>query len=280
MAKGIATCYTDIHIKHGIYYGVINRKLGDEFMAHMDIRKNIFFDDSEPMLTVDKFYGRTKKVCDVGIITFSEKVMEWMLREYECEKAAEVVSANGNRPIYTTLVNGRIGSACAGSMLEDFAYLTGTSKFVMFGSCGTLNAKETDGKIIVPTDAYRDEGLSWHYLASEDEYIDMTGSRRVADFMRKRVPYITGKTWTTDAIFRETVGKAERLRNDGCIAVEMECAGVQAVCACKGFELYDFLFASDYLGETEWTNKMLGTETESDMQVRCMKLALELASEI
>lgn len=267
---------------------MINRKLGDEFMAHADIRKNIFFDGSEPMLTVDKFYGRTKKVCDVGIITFSEKVMEWMLGEYECEKAAEVVSANGNRPIYTTLVNGRkiafymsmIGSACAGSMLEDFAYLTGASKFVMFGSCGTLNAKETDGKIIVPTGAYRDEGLSWHYLASEDEYIDMTGSRRVADFMEKRVPYITGKTWTTDAIFRETVGKAERLRNDGCIAVEMECAGVQAVCACKGFELYDFLFASDYLGETEWTNKMLGTETESDMQIRCMKLALELASEI
>lgn len=250
--------------------------------------KNIFYDDSEPMLTVDKFYKKTDKLCDVGIITFSEKVMEWMLDNYRCEKAAEALSANGARAIYTTLVNGRkiafymsmIGSACAGSMLEDFAYLTGATKFVMFGSCGTLKPDETDGKIIVPTGAYRDEGLSWHYLASDDEYIDMTGSRRVADFMSKRAPYITGKTWTTDAIFRETVGKAKRLRSDGCIAVEMECAGVQAVCACKGFELYDFLFASDYLGETDWTNNLLGTEAENDMQIRGMMLALELASEI
>lgn len=250
--------------------------------------RNIFFDGSKPMLAVDKFYGRTKKVCDIGIITFSEKVMEWMLGKYECEKAAEVGSANGARAIYTIFVNGRkiafymsmIGSACAGSMIEDFAYLTGASKFVMFGSCGTLKADETDGKIIVPTSAYRDEGLSYHYLASCDEYIEMAGWRRVADFMEKRAPYITGRTWTTDAIFRETVNKADRLRLDGCIAVEMECAGVQAVCACKGFELYDFLFASDYLGETEWTNKMLGTETENDMQVKCMKLALELAAEI
>lgn len=97
--------------------------------------------------------------------------------------------------------------------------------------------------------------------------------------METKVPFITGKTWTTDAIFRETVNKAEKLRGEGCIAVEMECAGVQAVCQSKGFGLYNFLFASDHLGETEWTNRLLGTEEEYDMQIKCMKLAMEFAGE-
>ncbi len=56
------------------------------------------------------------------------------------------------------------------------------------------------------------------------------------------------------------------------------CAGVQAVCQSKGFELYDFLFASDMLEEVgEWKNHLLGTAEEYDMQIMCMKLALELA---
>lgn len=53
----------------------------------------------------------------------------------------------------------------------------------------------------------------------------------------KRVSYVTGRTWTTDAVYRETSGKAERLRKDGCIAVEMELAGMQAVCEYHGLAL-------------------------------------------
>ena len=38
-----------------------------------------------------------------------------------------------------------------------------------------------------------------------------------------------------------------------CIAVEMEVAGVQAVCDFYGFELYDFLAAGDVLVEGDYT---------------------------
>lgn len=251
--------------------------------------KHDFFDDSKPMLKVEYFYEKSDIICDIGILTFSEKVMKWMLAHYECEEVSEVASANGARPIYAVFVNGHkvvfymspIGSATAGSCVEDFAYLTGATKFIMFGSSGSLRPDQTEGKIIIPTSAYRDEGLSYHYLDLEDEYIDMPGWKQTADFFAGRnVPYITGKTWTTDAIFRETERKAEKLRNDGCIAVEMECAGVQAVCRSKGFELYDFLFASDHLDGAEWNNQILGTREEYDMQVRCMEFALDLAAQL
>lgn len=46
---------------------------------------------------------------------------------------------------------------------------------------------------------------------------------------------------TTDAIYRETKAKFEARKSEGCIAVEMELAGVQAVCDYYGWNLYDFL---------------------------------------
>lgn len=51
----------------------------------------------------------------------------------------------------------------------------------------------------------------------------------------------------TDAIYRETKAKSEARKSEGCIAVEMELAGVQAVCDYYGWNLYDFLVTGDVL---------------------------------
>ncbi len=48
-------------------------------------------------------------------------------------------------------------------------------------------------------------------------------------------------------LLRETVRLVEKHRAEGCIAVEMELAGVQALCDFYGFELYDFLESGDVL---------------------------------
>ena len=59
-----------------------------------------------------------------------------------------------------------------------------------------------------------------------------------------------GKVWTTDSMLRETIGLVKKRREEGCIAVEMELAGVQAVCDFYKFELYGFLEAGDVLKES------------------------------
>ena len=48
-------------------------------------------------------------------------------------------------------------------------------------------------------------------------------------------------------MMRETAGLVAKRKAEGCIAVEMEVAGVQAVCDFYGLELYDFLEAGDVL---------------------------------
>lgn len=59
-----------------------------------------------------------------------------------------------------------------------------------------------------------------------------------------------GKVWTTDSMLRETVGLVSERKAEGCIAVEMELAGVEAVCDFYDLELYNFLEAGDVLKES------------------------------
>ena len=48
------------------------------------------------------------------------------------------------------------------------------------------------------------------------------------------VPYLLGKTWTTDAPYREAPYKIALRRQDGCVAVEMEAASIMAVAQFRG----------------------------------------------
>ena len=69
----------------------------------------------------------------------------------------------------------------------------------MFGSAGSLNKEKTQGRFIIPTEAYRDEGISYHY-APPNDYIKIKNHEKLsAVFDELRVPYVKGKVWTTDA---------------------------------------------------------------------------------
>ena len=67
---------------------------------------------------------------------------------------------------------------------------------------------------------------------------------------------------------------------EGCISVEMECAGVQAVCDFRGLEYYNFLISGDLLDSEEWDRRILGNEEEKNHQLKSFYIALELALRI
>ena len=130
----------------------------------------------------------------------------------------------------------------------------------------------------IPTYAYRDEGTSYHYVKAKD-YIKIKNSNIVANFMKeKQIPYVEGKTWTTDAFFRETENNIAKRKADGCISVDMECSAMQAVCDFRGLELYYFLTSGDLLDAPEWDERhkegeYKGTQHDS----KHFDIALELA---
>lgn len=243
---------------------------------------------SEAIISPEKIYGTHKALCDTCIITFSNQIIDEILNQFACIKIAEIESANGFIPCYKLNYNGKdiafyltmIGSPAAGACLEEIHCLIGATKYIMFGACGCLNRDVTEGKIIVPTDAYRDEGLSYHY-AKASNYIKIKNADFVAAFFKEAgIPYVTGKTWTTDAIYRETRSNMEKRKAEGCIAAEMESAGIQAVCDFKHLEFYDFLINGDLLDSPEWDRRILGDAEERKHQMKSFYMALELALRI
>lgn len=208
---------------------------------------------NEAVISPDAFYGEKKNICDIAVVTFSREIYPAVLRQYPNEQIGEMRAANRCKPIHLLTVKDKkvvfylseLGSALAGTDVIEVHWQTGADKFVMFGSAGDLNHEMTSGKYVIPTAAYRDEGMSYHYAPPAD-YIQIFNADMLADcFEKLKLPYVKGKVWTTDAIYRETKKLVEQRKSEGCIAVEMELAGVQAVCNFYGLELYDFLVTGD-----------------------------------
>ena len=214
-----------------------------------------FDKSSKPIITVKDFYGEKKKICDICIITFSKEILKYAIKEFKAEKYTEIINCNFNIPIYIFKYNkmkigiyvSSLGSAISGMNVIEANCLIGSSKFIMFGSAGSLNEERTRDRFIIPTYAYRDEGMSYHY-AKPSDYIKIDNYKKVVSIFKElNIPYVCGRVWTTDAIYMETRKNYENRKNDGCIAVDMELAGVQAVCKFHKFSLYNFFFFFDVL---------------------------------
>lgn len=223
---------------------------------------------------------------DACILTFSYIIEEFVLANYECEQIASFWSATGKTLIYGIDYKGKkfaffktyVGAPACVATVEDTLSELHTDKYIVFGGAGCLNKEIAHGKVMIPTEAYRDEGTSYHYAPAAD-YITVKNADIVADFMKENgLPYVKGKTWTTDAIYRETANNFEKRKADGCISVEMECAGLQAMCDFKGLDLYTFFTSGDLLDAPQWDSRRKEGQTkDTQHDVGHFDIALELA---
>lgn len=241
------------------------------------------FDDKSPAVINPKDYENVPK-CDVVIATFSNQIEEYVVSKFNAKIIGEFICVNGAFSVYTFEYKNKVfgfyktllGSSASVGMLEDVSKMVDCKKFLVFGSAGTLN-KECYGKVMVPTMAYRDEGTSYHYKQASD-YIEISNSKVVANFMeRNKIPYAVGKCWTTDGIFRETENNLKNRQKDGCIAVDMECSAIQAMCDFRGLDLYYFFLSGDLLDSPEWIEDGL---KEANHNFQNFEIALRLSCEL
>ena len=216
------------------------------------------------------------------VLTFEEKSLQALQKGWET-RAAAVLSGGRDIPVYAFIHNGRelgmvqsiIGGAATVALVEEVLAL-GAKRVLLYGACGVLDSALTAGHFILPTAAYRDEGTSFHYLPPSD-YVEVpTAERLAAIFDELALPYVRSRTWTTDAIYRETPGKVAERRAEGCGAVEMECASVMAAGQFRGKPVYQFLYTADSLAGSRWERGLLGAHPESDYE-RYLSIALETA---
>ena len=87
------------------------------------------------------------------------------------------------------------------------------------------------------------------------------------------MPHEHGRTWTTDAFFRETRAKVDRRRDEGCITVEMEASAMFAAAAFRGAVYGQLLYAGDDLSDKEWDGR--AWDQQHDVRDRLLDLALD-----
>lgn len=224
---------------------------------------------------------------DTVIVTFLPKVIEHLSQQSWAERI-DVISAFNKYPIYRVSYQGRafavyqtlLGAAGSAAMLEEVLARGEVKQVLIFGSCGSLVGELPAGHLIVPTAAYRDEGVSYHYLPAEaGDFIPLpTAPRMEAILDELGLPHLTGKTWTTDALYRETRRNLAARKAAGCVAVDMECAALAAVCQYRGAAFSQFLYTEDNLGGESWEPGLMGKLPETALDY--FRVALEVAARL
>ena len=146
-----------------------------------------------------------------------------------------------------------------------YEYKYGTDKLcITMAFCGAPGAAVAIEELhaIIPVSAVRDEGTSYHYLepSREVECHKETVKTVVSCLEQMGIPFTTGKTWTSDAIYRETPDMVELRRNEGCITVEMEAAAFFAVSQYYNIPLAQLLYAGDDVSGEEWDSRNWNTQ--------------------
>ncbi len=219
--------------------------------------------ETQPIVKPEVFFGKQKKLVRKCLVLFSNVIFHYLLDRYECSIIGTVGTCNGR--IYCFMYNSEkiafylsgIGSAIASAACYEVYWQTGATNFIMFGSCGSLDRDKTDGHFIIPTECYRGDGCSYYYAAPSDYLLMKNADKLASIFDEIGISYIKGRVWTTDSMFRETVGLMKKRRNEGCLAVEMELAGVESLCDFYGLDLFAFFEPGDVLEENNYEIKNL-----------------------
>jgi uridine phosphorylase len=244
-----------------------------------------FDDRTEAMLSPADFTTPIPGFPAVAVVCFNHGIEAAFLSEYAAAPMSEIHMGQVF-PIYHALYRQRhlafylspVGGAASAALMEQMI-VKGCKRFLYFGSCGVLDAAVPPHHLIVPTAAYRDEGTSYHYAPAAD-WVEVETAERLCGLLEAlHVPYLRGKTWTTDAIYRETRGVAERRRQAGCLAVDMECASLMAVSQFRGVKAYQFLHAADCLDEESWDARTLGNMPD-EAKSQILRVAMEVGAKL
>jgi uridine phosphorylase len=222
------------------------------------------FDPALEAVIEPKQLHAQRDVPKCAVICFFQDVIAGLLKEHGATVLHTLGSEIGPHPIYEIEFQGQrlavfhpgIGAPLAAGLLEEVIAL-GCTKFVACGGCGVLDSAIALGHILVPDSAVRDEGTSYHYLPPSREVKASEKAVSVLETTLKAhgMDFLRVKTWTTDALYRETPAKVQRRKEEGCLCVEMESAAFFAVAQFRGVEFGQLLYGGDDLGGEKWGHR-------------------------
>lgn len=203
----------------------------------------------------------TKTLPSKCVITFFRKELNQLVEEKKLPVIGHLHSEILDIPVYgydapaeRICITMPFATAPGAAGTIEELHAMGCDKFIICGGAGSMKKGSKVGEIIVPIAAVRDEGTSYHYLepSREVECHKAAAACVISGLEKLGIPCTIGKTWTTDAIYRETPEMIELRRNEGCITVEMETAAFFAVSKYYDIPLAQLLYAGDDVSGEKW----------------------------
>lgn len=209
-------------------------------------------------------------ISEHAVACFFQDVITKLSQTHKARVVKHLKSEIGTHPIYEMEVDGKrlavfhpgVGAPLAAGILEEVIAL-GCKKFIACGGAGVLEASIAVGHILIPISAIRDEGTSYHYLPpSREVSASPEGIAAIERILQAHsYDYLLTKTWTTDALYRETPAKVQLRKAEGCLAVEMEAAAFFAIAQFRGVQFAQILYGGDDLGSSEWSSRQWTTHS-------------------
>jgi len=206
--------------------------------------------------------GRT--VPRKAVLCFFQDVLNDLRDSGMLKEIGALKSEIGRNPLYQLELAGQqllvmhpgVGAPLAAGFLDEAIGL-GARSFIACGGCGVLRQDIAAGHPVILTAAVRDEGTSYHYLPPSREVAATPAAvdalRQVME--RDGIPYLLGKSWTTDALYRETVAKRAQRMAEGCEVVEMEAAAFFAVAQFRGVTFGQVVYGGDLVIPEGWDHR-------------------------
>lgn len=195
------------------------------------------------------------------------------------------ISATKNYSVYQIKYKGEdiclcqapVGAAPAVQFM-DWLIAYGVREIISAGSCGVL-FDMPENRFLVPYKALRDEGTSYHYLPPS-RFIELN-KRAVGAIVKlledRKLDYREVITWTTDGFYRETREMLAYRKEEGCEAVEMECAALAACAAFRNVTWGEVLYTADTLADADnYDERGWGKSSLSLALELCMDALLNL----
>ena len=138
---------------------------------------------------------------------------------------------------YKDLKFGIIGCAVGASyavLLAEQLFVSGCKLLISVTSAGKINDSVNSDYLLIKN-TIRDEGTSYHYLPEDAESLlnPELFSKLLPLLSDKTLSVQSGKSWTTDAPYRETQSSISEAKASGADAVEMEASALYAYSLVK-----------------------------------------------
>jgi uridine phosphorylase len=158
------------------------------------------------------------------------------------------------------------------SMLLESVIAWGVREIVFFGWCGAVSPEIHVGDIIVPDLAIIDEGTSRNYAIQQGDEARpslMIQNRLKEKLIGKKIGFIEGSVWSTDAIFRETPEKIAYYLKREALGVEMEASALFSVGLFRNIPVGCLLVVSDEVSTGQWVRGFANPKFKQSRRLAC-----------